>query len=233
LNILTVKWGDKYDSSYVNTLYHTIGEKSTFYCYTDDPVGLDPDINVIDIDNELEGVWNKLSMFQKDFGGIKGKIIYLDLDVFLQREINPLYDSYDAFTMVKCYWKPLSELYNSEKYFIKTDMDINSSVMVWNQNENIHIWEHFMTDPERFMHKYLGIDRFIFWEELAPKHYFKPYLIYSRLFGIDANNGWYTVWAKPYYVKDAIICLMNGHTTKKDYVELQNDINNDISQVYT
>jgi len=226
LNILTVKWGDKYSSEYVNTLYDTISD-CNFYCYTEDPTDLNPNINVIPIDNELEGVWNKLSMFQKGFGGIEGKIMYLDLDVVIQKDLTDLYESTEGFTMVECYWKPLTELYTSNHYSIKTDMNINSSVMIWNQDENTHIWDKFMEDPEWYMLKYLGIDRFIFWEKLT-NNFFKELLIYSRLYGINAMNGWYNVWTRAYYHKEAYICLMNGNTSTQDYVELRNDINKHI-----
>lgn len=224
MNILTVKFGDKYPSSYVNKLYDEVG--GNFYCYTDDPLDLNPNIKIIPIDDDVEGVWHKLAMFRKDFGGIKGKIMYLDLDVVIQKNIEELYNQFNKFTMIECYWKPLSELYDSDHYHIVTDMNINSSVLIWNQNENIHIWNAFMENPEYYMLKHLGIDRFLFWEKLAPNSFFKKYDIYSRLYGISAEEGWYNTADKPYFVKDAFICLMNGQTSKKDYIELQNDINN-------
>ncbi|MBI33145.1 MAG: hypothetical protein CMD98_04645 [Gammaproteobacteria bacterium] len=246
MNILTVKFGDKYPSSYVNDIYDwvQINERTLttsrfekpwveVYCYTDDPTGLNPDINIIPIEDGLEGVWHKLAMFQKDFGGIKGKIMYMDLDVVVQRDISGLYYIHNEFTMVKCYWKPIEELYKedpkysrfADDYHIKTDMNINSSVMIWNQNENVHIWEHFLQDPEYHMHKYLGIDRFLYWEELT-NNFFSEGTIYSRNFGIDAINGWYKPWSQPYFKENGFICLLNGNTTEKDRLELLNDINN-------
>ena len=230
LNLLTVKFGDKYVSSWVNKLYESTPKNKNFYCYTDNPEGLHPDIKIIPIDDTVEGVFHKLAMFQKDFGGIKGKIMYLDLDVVIQKDITPLYNNHNTFTIVQAYWKPLKELNKGRQplpYHIKTDMNVNSSVMIWNQNENIHIWESFMKDPERYMHIYLGIDRFLFWEKKTGE-WFKELDIYSRRYGINAMNGWYNIWKRPYYLKDAYICLMNGETTKKDYVELQEDINNPI-----
>lgn len=223
MNVLTVKFGDKYPSSHVNKLYDDVG--GNFYCYTDDSTDLNPNIKVIPIDDSVEGVWHKLAMFRKDFGGIKGKIMYLDLDLVIQKDIKELYNQYNTFTMVECYWKPLKELYNNPHYSIVTDMNINSSVMIWNQNENVHIWDFFIDNPEYYMLKHLyGIDRFLFWERLAPNSFFKKYDIYSRRYGISAEDGWYKR-SPSYFVKDAFICLMNGQTTKKDYIELKKDIN--------
>lgn len=230
MNILTVKWGTKYSHEHVNRLHELIGH-CTFYCYTEDPSGLNPNINVIPIEEDLPDVWNKLALFKENFGNIKGKIMYLDLDVIVYNDLkSDLYDAYDNFTMVKCYWKPLKELYKERKefsrypndYHIKTDMDINSSVMIWNQNENVHIWNTFMNDPESYMLKYLGIDRFLFWEKLS-NNFFDPNLVYSRYYGIDEDSWFNPNW--PYLVPNGIVCLLNGNTAERHYIKAMNDIN--------
>lgn len=44
VNILTVKWGKRYDANYVNKLYAGIARNTTwkfkFFCFTDDSSGL-------------------------------------------------------------------------------------------------------------------------------------------------------------------------------------------------
>lgn len=44
VNILTVKWGKRYDANYVNKLYAGIARHTTwkfkFFCFTDDSTGL-------------------------------------------------------------------------------------------------------------------------------------------------------------------------------------------------
>ena len=222
INIVTVKWGDKYSAEAVNKLNHSIAlntyVKYNIYCYTDDPTGLHPYIKVIPIEDNLEVWWNKLALFQEDFGGIKGKIIYFDLDIVIQKNLTPIL-KYDSFTLIKCFWKPYKEIHKSP---IRNDHNINSSVMVWNANENIHIWDHFNTDPEYFMLEYRGIDGFMFHEDLEAE-FFKENLIYSRLYGIN-EDSWYNP-GTDWYLKEAIICIMNGQTTKEDYIKLQIDIN--------
>ena len=93
MNIITVKWGDKYSCADVNELYDSIinklmwGEHEdsiNFYCYTDDSIGLNYNINWLPLkDYGLDGVWNKLAMFKE---GIlpPGKWLYLDLDLIIQ-----------------------------------------------------------------------------------------------------------------------------------------------------
>ena len=50
-NIVTVKFGTKYSSNFVNKLYNDIKLKCTdafeFYFYTDDPTEIDPNITII------------------------------------------------------------------------------------------------------------------------------------------------------------------------------------------
>lgn len=214
MNVVTVKIGSKYSSDYVNALYDSI-YSSNFYCYTDDSEGLNPNIKVIEPIEELDGVWNKLALFSLDLG----KVIYLDLDVVIQGDIESIYNV-DTFTMVKCYWKPLDQLYDG--WMNNMDHNINSSVMVWNGLENIDIWNKFMEDPEYYMTKYHGIDHFIFHEGFT-SDFWEQGKIYSRLYGIN-EDSWHNP-QKEYFLTGAEICLMNGQTTKKDYIRLANDIN--------
>ena len=216
MNIVTVKTGTKYESNDVNILYRNI-YTDNFYCYTDDPEGLDPGIKVLSIKEEYEGVWNKLSLFDFDLG----KVLYLDLDVVIQNNINELYNV-DSFTLVSCYWKPLGELYDG--YLDNLDHNINSSVMVWNGRENKHILDKFREDPEWYMLRYPGIDGFMFHEGI--KYNVWPQgLIYSWKYGTDITS-WYTPAKVPYYLEDGLICLFNGDTDKKDRLDFFNLINN-------
>ena len=202
MNIITVKVGTKYNSNDVNELYSSI--YNNFYCMTDDPEGLNPNIKVIPCEEGLDGVWNKLALFKLKLG----KLLYLDLDVTIQKDLTPLYDK-DSFTMVKCYWKPLKMLFDG--WLDNKDHNINSSVMVLHNNDNIDIWDKFMEDPEYYMLKYHGIDHFI-WHEGFTSQYWEQGLIYSKGFGINADS-WYNPgsdWCDP----DALIQLLNGEVYK-------------------
>jgi hypothetical protein len=95
--------------------------------------------------------------------------------------------------------------------------------MLWSGKENIDIWNKFIQDPEYYMLIYHGIDHFIYHEGFTSR-YWPRGLIYSRKYGIDARDGWYQP-GNNWFKKDAIVCLMNGPTTKQDYIELENDIN--------
>ena len=79
--ILTLKYGDKYSSDAVNSIYEHTEGKFNYVCVTDDPKGLAGDIGVLNIEHEPAGNMEKLKLFQlKDMG----TIMYLDLDIRIQ-----------------------------------------------------------------------------------------------------------------------------------------------------
>ena len=81
-------------------------------------------------------------------------------------------------------------------------------MVFWN-DENYHIWEHFYENPEDHMMAYPGIDGFIYCEGFAPTSYWEQGLIYSKYYGIK-EESWFNPPDEPYYLSTAIICLLNG-----------------------
>lgn len=94
INIVCFKWGTKYPSVYVNRLYHMIKmhtpakyweEGWAFHCFTDDPKGIDDKSNLEIhelIDPDFKGAWHQATIFNPDIP-IKGRILYLDLDIVI------------------------------------------------------------------------------------------------------------------------------------------------------
>lgn len=168
MNILFVKHGNKYSAHHVTSLIETLKLyiDANFYCITDKP---DVSCDTIPCANNLKVWWNKLWLFQLD---LPGKNLYFDLDTRIND--NPLpYLKWDGLTLVDCPWKkdtPINHNY---------DVRINSQVMTWTGQEQKHIWEHFTTNPDYFMRKYKGIDRFMVHEGF---HYntFDHNLIHSK-----------------------------------------------------
>jgi len=247
LNIICVKWGDKYSSEYVNRLfkmsYINISIPFNFYCYTDNSKGIIDDVKIIKIKNNyLEGYWNKLSIFQKNF--IKGEAtnLYFDLDTVIQNNLNPLlHNISDDLTLVRCYWK--GDIVTDGTSTIEKsrwDMYINSSIMLWKNNTHHNIWEHFDQDPEYYMLNYIGMDRFLFHEKFK-FNFFPKGLIYSRMKGEEHAN--YTqaklydikLFKDPktrirlnrfkeiymYYMPEKLVCIFNGPTEEWTYEEFK------------
>lgn len=222
INVICVKWGDKFRPDFVNRLYTMVDRNLTldfkFYCYTDDREGIRDQVNIIDIpeENDLEVWWNKLALFQKDM--FEGTCLFFDLDVVIQNNIDHFVTYLDdtCLTKVKSYWKDESKTkYGIDFDDLKSsyDMTNNSSVMLWEGDTLAHIWEHFMENPEYHMLKYRGIDRFIYHEGFETKH-FPRGEIYSRLFGFDLSNGGPKMTESGYHLyKDESysICIFNGY----------------------
>ena len=232
LNVICVKWGTKYSADDVSRLQRNVKKyltvPHTFVCYTEDPIGLD--CKVIPIDTDLEIYWNKLAMFQKDF--CKGTCLYFDIDVVIQNNIDHLinYVSNDLH-MIRAYWKgDLITDGSSPNYEERYDMYANSSCLLWKADCLSYIWDYFNLDPDYYMIKYKGIDRFLFHEGFNLK-YFPKGLMYSRLSGVTEVFEEYSerVLNKvktrmlPYneidlfYKKDALVCIFNGPTEKWMY----------------
>jgi tetratricopeptide (TPR) repeat protein len=100
LSVVCVKYGTKYGSDYVNKLYHGVQKNLTcphkFICYTEDPSGLDKEIEIAPLQKGFDGWWNKASIFNNCFP--EGtKVIYIDLDMIIVGNINYLADSPYAF----------------------------------------------------------------------------------------------------------------------------------------
>ena len=164
MNIIFVKWGTKYSSEEVNILYKSlVREDFDYYCYTDDPSGLDPGINIISIPSKpaLKVWWNKLYMFNKDFP-LKGKTVFFDLDIYIRSDpwniLNNI--NWERLTLVDCSYK--THVVDDRKHHY--DVKINSSVAAWDaDNPYIHsLWDKFYSGKkDYYLRKYAGIDRFI------------------------------------------------------------------------
>ena len=168
MNIVFVKWGTKYPSEDVNILYDSLKKYCdySFYCYTDDPTGIDSHVNIIDIPSKpaLKVWWNKLPMFNKDFP-LHGKTIFFDLDVYIRSSplLLLLPSDWSKLTLIDC--RPWKDIINTDgNYSTRYDVTMNSTVITWDaDNPEIHkMWDHFNgSQKDYFLRKYKGIDRFI------------------------------------------------------------------------
>ena len=89
---MTVKWGSRYGADYVNKIYSGVKRnttwKFTFYCFTDDGTGLNPDIKVVTLEEGWKRWWGKVSLFN---AGIKGRKFYIDLDMIITGPLDGLF----------------------------------------------------------------------------------------------------------------------------------------------
>lgn len=149
--IICVKWGDKYPSSYVNRLYDMIEKNMTadfvLYCLTDDARDIYPKVKPLPLVNtEISGWWHKLSLFQKDFHQLEGELLYMDLDVVIVGGLD------DFFS-----YKPGS-------FLIAEDLQTrgyNSSVFRFNIGSQPQVWDEFLENSAQVMNDYYGDQNWI------------------------------------------------------------------------
>jgi len=135
LRVIAVRTGTKYSQWYEDNLKHMV---DSYSC-------LEYDSFDVIRDDQYEGVFNKLQMFDRFRDGTN---IYFDLDVIIQDDCN--YFVRNDFTLCYAHWR------------WRFHTPLNSSIMSWSGDQS-HIYNKFATDPDYYMLKYhRGIDQFIY-----------------------------------------------------------------------
>jgi hypothetical protein len=113
VNIVCMKWGDRYPALFVNRLYGMVQRNTTwtirFVCFTDDTTGIRADVECqpmprVDYDPELGKYWPKLGLMQAGLGGLSGMTLFLDLDLVILGSIDALFTYPGRFLIIR-EWK--------------------------------------------------------------------------------------------------------------------------------
>jgi len=135
MRIICVRTGDKFDQWYEDNLKFMIDKYSC----------LEYNEFVVIRDEEYEGVFNKLQMFDRYRDG---QNLYFDLDVIIKGDCNNFIRK--DFHVCHAWWR--------KEYHTP----LNSSIMSW-EGDQSHIFKFFQEDTEFFQFKYdKGIDQFIY-----------------------------------------------------------------------
>jgi hypothetical protein len=125
VNVLCMKWGNKYPADYVNRLYSMVARNMQrpfrFICLTEDSVGLVENIESfplpelsVDLGGPERG-WNKLAVFAEELYDLKGKVLCLDLDLIITGSLDDLFD-YPGEVMIIRDWIKKDGTGNSSVY---------------------------------------------------------------------------------------------------------------------
>ena len=91
--VVCMKYGTVYPAAYVNVLFNAVKSSMTgdfrFICLTNDGAGVDPGVEIFPIPEVglspeqwfVGGVWPKLGLFDPLFHGLKGRALFIDLDM--------------------------------------------------------------------------------------------------------------------------------------------------------
>jgi len=134
MRIICVRTGDKFDQWYEDNLKYMIDKYSC----------LEYDEFAVIRDEEYEGVFNKLQMFDRYRDG---QNLYFDLDVIIRGDCNNFLKK--DFHVCHAWWRK------------EWHTPLNSSIMSW-EGDRSDIFKLFEEDPEFYQFKYnKGMDQFI------------------------------------------------------------------------
>ena len=101
VNVICMKWGDKFPAEYVNRLYGMVSRNLTipfrFVCFTENGDNIRQEVEIqplpeLDLPaNTPERGWRKLTVFKENFGGLTGKTLFLDLDVVIVESLDDFF----------------------------------------------------------------------------------------------------------------------------------------------
>ena len=133
LNIVCVKWGDKYSADYVNILFDMVIRNMTpreakFICFTDDHTDLDPRIETRPLPGNLDGWWNKIYLFKEGVFENGERVVFFDLDTLVINAIDRVLFYGGEFAILRDFYRPNG---------------LQSSVMLWEAGKLNHFWTEF------------------------------------------------------------------------------------------
>lgn len=212
-NIITIKWGTKYTSAHPNKIYQDCKNKCSFdfkfYCVTDDPTDLDAGIIPLEmpthsnlnyndyIEDHLQrktNMWDrpKLYLFTEFSKYFTGTNIFLDLDAEIKQDLLYLTTLPENKPwIIDMYWKM-----NWKEHWDKLwNGRINSSIMVWRDDQCKSITEKVLRNADDNFLKYATIDTFIGYELTDYENY---------------NNNFFN------YIPAFVFCIGRQYVPKQD-----------------
>jgi hypothetical protein len=178
INIVCLKWGNKYGPEYVNRLYTGVKRNTTvpfkFWCFTDDATGIVPEVTTVSLPyaDRLDSWWNKLNLFSRDLKGILpgNWIFYIDLDTLIVDNIDELLTIRPSKMVV------LRDFYQG---IVKSANLVGSGLMMWRHGRYNHVWDKFIANPEKHVARAgtygdqwwieQQVTDIIFWQDLFPE----------------------------------------------------------------
>ena len=174
INILTLKWGDKYGPEYANRLYAGVRRHLVldfrFLCFTDDRSGLRPEIEAHPIpDFDVPPAWQrtpwlKLALFRDDLAGLSGQSLFLDLDILITGRMDDFFTFAPSRPCIIHDWEnPVQRL------FRRHGEPGNSSVFRFESGKSGAILDRFMAERDQALAQYRTVvDQRYLAEALGP-----------------------------------------------------------------
>lgn len=162
VNIICLKWGTFYPTSYVNILYRSVKRHLhrpfRFVCVTEDPGGLVDGVEVEPIPaNPLPdspamkrkgwpNVFLKLVVLRDGFARLQGPTLFLDIDIVIMDDIDCFFDYKPGKNCIIHNWVEARKL-----LFAKRPEVGNSSVFRFEAGKSQYIYDRFLREAEQAM----------------------------------------------------------------------------------
>lgn len=203
MNIVCVKTGSAYSHIHVNRLFQMasryISSPFSFYCVYDwiHDYGLHPHIQLSHVDRklDLESYWWKMCIFD---GRFNGPTLYFDLDTIIKGPLNLPYDKNKILSLYTGFSNDDTHSY--------AKADFNSSMLYFDGQKHIDIYQEFMSDPEGHMLKSVGVCRFL-------------YKYRERFNFLQPHKDYYSFWVRPPCV-DSVPRVKCGNMLAYDYPDI-------------
>ncbi len=183
-DFVCVNVGDKYSDFYVDALYAGIKRNTEqdfkFWCITDRPRDVNPEIAQIIVDDELTGWWAKLHLFNAGLS-LPHKVIFFDLDTIIIKTIDALRNCYTLLPLAT-----LDEFGNPSHWA--------SGVMIMDRAELFYLWQYrhnqngFHGDQDWLEHHAKGKTEHKFLQDILPDGYFVSYKEHNLMFDVPGDK---------------------------------------------
>lgn len=215
INIICMKWGDKYGADYVNALYgmtaRHLSHAFRFVCFTDRAENIRAEVECQPLPSLglpagiPERGWLKLATFAKDFGNLQGPTLFLDLDVVIVDSLDPL------VTLDNPTPQTVHLAFDQKKAKARIG---NSSVYRFNIGDHADILQHFVDNFDDIRKEYRNEQAYLsaqldakgalaFWPQR-----WCPSFKYHCIPPFPQN-----LWATPRIPPEAKVLLFHGYPT--------------------
>jgi hypothetical protein len=238
IKILTLKFGDKYGPEYVNRLYTGLLRNSSthfdFYCYTDNPAGLDHRIRIKTIKPEdlrtYKGHWIKLMFHKTGFVEPGSKCLILDIDWVITGNVDDILNyplEHNTINTAYRWWSNNKHL-----------CPMNGGIQMFYNGETNNLWEKYSSDPDYWRQYYydkgdipikgMGEQNFINEFVNIPINFITPknqFTRYSNNDGIQSmiNTNWLKFNYDPILINDELCEDIKMIHFTSDFDNIQDD----------
>lgn len=162
-NVVCMKWGTAYGAEYVNRLRSMVARHlhipHRFVCLTDDATGLDAGIETMPLPEvpaqamKEISPWRKLGMFAANIGDLKGKTLFLDLDIVIVDSLDDFFTFSDGFAIMENYTQRGQGIGNSSVYCFTLGAHADVLAHYWSHTREVH--EEF-DNEQMYLSKKIG-----------------------------------------------------------------------------